>query len=229
MAMQMLYIHWKTVRLGLVPLVIAAFGLPLLTLRGAGRPEGITDGFYASFLLETSRMWLPFFPVVAATIGVTLALSAWSWDHQGGHVYALSLPVTRARYTLLKFGGGAALALIPAGAVLVGSLVATSSISLPVGLQAYPVAVATRFFLSTLLVYSMMFALAAGTIRTAVIVLSAWVVLLIAGDLILQVAAVLLDRPELRFTSAVQLIYQRLTEWPGPFHVLAGNWSLIDV
>jgi hypothetical protein len=229
MAMQILYIHWKNVRMGLVPLVIAAFGLPLLAFQGTGRPEGITDGFYASFLLESSRMWLPFFPVMAATIGVTLALSAWGWDHQGGHVYALSLPITRARYTLLKFGGGAALALIPAGAILVGSVLASSAISLPVGLQAYPVAVATRFLLSTLLVYSIMFALAAGTIRTAVVFLTVWVVVLIAGDLILQVAAMALNRPELRFVNAVQLIYQRLTEWPGPFHMLAGNWSLIDV
>jgi hypothetical protein len=229
MATQMLYLHWKNVRLGLVPLVIAAFGLPLLALQGTGRPEGITDGFYASFVLESSRQWLQFFPVVAATIGMTLALSAWSWDHQGGHVYALSLPITRARYTLLKFGAGAVLALVPATAVLVGAVLASSSVALPVGLQTYPFAVATRFFLSTLLVYALVFSLAAGTIRTAVAVLTALVVVLIAGDLAMPFVAVALDRPELRFVNVTQWTFDVLTAWPGPFHILAGNWSLIDV
>jgi hypothetical protein len=229
MATQMLFLHWKNVRMGLVPFVIAAFGLPLLALQGTGRPDGITDGFYASFLLGASRVWLPFFPVLAAATGVTLALSAWSWDHSGNHVYALSLPVSRARYTLLKFGGGALLALLPAGALLVGALLASSSISLPVGLQAYPLAVATRFFYSTLLVYAVCFSLAAGTIRTTVYVLTALVATLIAGDLVLQVAAMTLDRPELTTINVTQWAYELLTNWPGPFHILAGNWSLIDV
>ena len=38
MAAQMLFLHWKNVRLGLVPFVVCAFGLPLLALQGAGRP-----------------------------------------------------------------------------------------------------------------------------------------------------------------------------------------------
>jgi ABC-type transport system involved in multi-copper enzyme maturation permease subunit len=229
MATQMLFLHWKNVRMGLVPFVIAAFGLPLLALQGGGRPEGITDGFYASFLLDASRIWLPFFPVLAAVTGVTLALSAWSWDHSGGHVYALSLPVSRARYTLLKFGGGAVLALLPASALLIGALLASASISLPVGLQAYPLAVATRFFYSTLLVYALCFALAAGTIRTTLIVLTIWVATLIAGDLVLQVVAMTMDRPDLASVNVTQWVYDRLTVWPGPFYMLAGNWSLIDV
>ena len=229
MARQLLYLHWKSVRLGLVPLVVAAFGLPLLSISGAGRPEGITDAFYASFLLESSRTWLPFFPAVAAAVGVTLALSAWSWDHRGDHVYALSLPLTRARYALLKFGGGAVLALLPAGALLIGALLATGSLSLPSGLQTYPAAVATRFFLSTLLVYALCFALAAGTMRTAVWVLTGAVSVVVAGDLALQVAALVVSRPELADANATQWIYELLTTWPGPFHILAGNWSLIDV
>jgi hypothetical protein len=229
MATQMLYLHWKNVRLGLVPFVIAAFGLPLLVVQGVGRPEGITDAFYASFLLESSRMWLPFFPVLAGATGVTLALSAWSWDHAGNHVYALALPVSRARYALLKFGGGAILSLVPTAAVLIGGLMASASVALPVGLQAYPLAVAMRFFYSTLLVYALTFALAAGTIRTAVIVITAWVATLVAGDLVLQMAATAMARPELATVSVTEWAYRLLTAWPGPFHVLAGNWSLIDV
>lgn len=229
MATQMLYLHWKNVRLGLVPFVVAAFGLPLLVVQGAGRPEGITDAFYASFLLESSQVWLSLFPILAAATGVTLALSAWSWDHAGNHVYALALPVSRARYALLKFGGGALLALLPAAALLTGGLLAAASVALPLGVQAYPLAVAMRFFYSTLLVYALTFALAAGTIRTAVMVITAWVATLIAGDLVLQVAAMALARPELATVNVTQWAYRLLTDWPGPFHILAGNWSLIDV
>ena len=43
MARQILYLHWKAIRLGLLPLVIAAFGLPLLTIQGLARPEGLTE------------------------------------------------------------------------------------------------------------------------------------------------------------------------------------------
>ena len=70
---------------------------------------------------------------------------------------------------------------------------------------------------------------AAGTIRTAVTVLTALVVLLIAGDLAMPFVAMVLDRPELRFLNVTQWTFDVLTRWPGPFHILAGNWSLIDV
>ena len=36
----MLFIHWKQVRLVLIPFVIAAFGLPLMVIQGLGPAPG---------------------------------------------------------------------------------------------------------------------------------------------------------------------------------------------
>ena len=36
----MLFLHWKQVRLALVPFTIAAFGLPILAVEGLGRTRG---------------------------------------------------------------------------------------------------------------------------------------------------------------------------------------------
>jgi hypothetical protein len=229
MTRQILYLHWKAVRLGLLPLVIAAFGLPLLTIQGLARPEGLTDGFYTEALLELMGSRLFFFPALAAIIGVTLALSSWSWDHETKHVYALSLPIARWRYAVLKFGAGALLALLPAVALLAGAVAASSSLSLPPLLHAYPVAVAVRFFFATLLVYAILFALAAGSIRTTVILLTAAIVALVGGNLVIDLVGSLAGRPDIAGFNFTDWLFERLTGWPGPFYILTGNWAFIDV
>ena len=51
MAKEFLYLHWRAVRPAMIPILAAAFGLPLLLVQGLGRPEGLTDGFYTSYIL----------------------------------------------------------------------------------------------------------------------------------------------------------------------------------
>jgi hypothetical protein len=229
MGRQILYMHWKAVRLGMLPLVIAAFGLPLMLIQGMARPEGLADGFWASAILSRMSASVMMFPLLAGATGVTLALTTWSWDHQGKHVHALSLPIPRWRYTMLKFGAGALLALIPTTALLVGGVAAAAALELPPLLHAYPGAVTVRFLLSTLLVFGILFAFAAGSIRTTVILLTTWILLLVTGNWVVDFAASILHRPDLAAFDVTDWMLKLLTVQGGPFHILTGNWALIDV
>lgn len=220
----MLWLHWKQVRLALIPLVVAAFALPLVSVQGLGGASSATEIYEA---LAITSLWLPAFPVLAVAVGLTLAVTAWSWDHKGSHVYALSLPIARWRYALLKMGAGALLALLPVGAFWVGTHAATLSLVVPEALNTYPDELALRFGLAVLLSYAAVFALAAGTFRTAVAVLGGLVVLLFGAGLLDPVLA---DR--LAYFREVGLT-ERLLGWladgRGPLTVFTGNWSLIDV
>ena len=211
MATQILALHWKAVRLGLIPFIVGAFALPLLSVQGMG------GDIEAARAVSMYQVWLPLYPMLAAALGITLALSAWNWDHQQGHVYALSLPVARWEYALLKLGAGVVLTLLPVAAFLAGTLLATWSVSLPQGLNAYPVALTLRF----------MFALASGTIRTTVVVLS----VVFGAPLLLELGLGFLGNfyPGLQGASPTEWIFRKLVELPGPFSVFTGSWMLIDV
>ena len=228
MATQILYLHWKTIRLGLLPLTLAAFGLPLLAVQGLGRPEGLGDVLYTPLVLQTIGSRLLMFPILAGVLGVTLALSSWSPDHEAKHVYALSLPIARWRYALLKFGAGVLLALVPTAALLAGGYAATAALELPPLLRAYPAAVAVRFLFATLLVYALVFAFAAGSIRTTVLLLTAFVAFVVMGGPVLDFIGSMVGT-DLVSGIFIERVMDSLTRWPGPFHILAGNWALIDV
>jgi len=224
----MLYLHWKQIRVALIPLVVASFGLPLVTVTGLGASPGMTTTSLNVYgIVELVRIWLPVFPTLAAAIGATLALSAWNWDHRLGHVYALSLPLSRMEYTLLKMGAGMALALLPVTALWLGAHVAATAVALPEGLHAYPNQLAFRFLLATMIAYSALFAMAAGTVRTTM-----WVVGLAAAFVVAGLIGrdLLLMRPDgFRGFDIVGVVMDWLVEGKGPFQVFSGNWSLIDV
>lgn len=224
----MLFVHWKQVRLVLIPFVLAAFALPLLVVQGLGATPGADEPSMMAYrIVAEYQVWLPFFPLLAFATGITLALSAWNWDHQQGHVYALSLPLARWEYAMLKMGAGAALALIPAAALWLGAHVAAASVSLPEGLQAYPNQLAMRFFLAILLSYAFLFALAAGTIKTTVWLLSGAVVFFVVGGAVNEGLAYYFEVFE--HVNVVEEALKLLVEAPGPFEVFTGNWRLIDV
>jgi hypothetical protein len=224
----MLYMHWKQIRLVLIPLVLASFGLPLVAVAGLGAAPGASaTSLNASVVINALGVWLPFFPALALAIGVILALSAWNWDHRLGHVYALSLPLTRMEYALLKMGAGAALVLLPAAAMWLGANVAAASVALPAGLHAYPNQLAIRFLLATLIAYSTLFAMAAGTVKTSVWIVGGSLGLILAG--IIGSDLLILRYGVLDQTDLVGRALTWLLNAPGPLEVFTGNWSLIDV
>jgi hypothetical protein len=216
----MLFLHWKQIRLVLIPFAIAAFALPLLAIQGLGTFGGAVT-LEPMVALRSIHGWMGLFPSLAAAVGGTLALSAWNWDHQLNHVYSLSLPISRRQYALTRMGAGAVLALLPVGAFWVGSLVASAAVDLPAGLHAYPNAVAFRFLLATMVSYATVFALAAGTIRTTVIVLST-----VLGYFVLGGLGVFF--PSLQHLDLVGNTIHMLAT-AGPFAVFAGSWLFIDV
>jgi hypothetical protein len=222
----MLFLHWKQVRFALLPFVLVAYALPLVAVQGLGSPPGMASATLQAYsVVSTYQVWLPFYPLLAAGIGITLALSAWNWDHQLHHVYALALPIPRWRYTALKMGAGAVLALLPSAAFWVGARVATASITLPVGLNAYPNQLAIRFLVATLTAYAAFFALAAGTVRTTL-----WVVGAVAALVLFGGSAAQFVLPHFGIhTDLLSLVLDVMATAPGPFQVFTGSWMLIDV
>lgn len=221
----MLLVHWKQARMLLIPFVVAAFGLPLLGVQGFGGDVAVSMEAYQ--ILANYQVWLPYFPLLAAAVGGVLALTAWNWDHQLGHVYALSLPVARWEYVTLKMGAGAALVLVPVAALWVGAHLAAASVTLPEGLRAYPNQLAFRFFVATMIAYALFFAMGAGTIRTTVWILSAAMAFVIGGGLLSMLLGELV--PSLVNVNIVQEMIGLLLRAGGPFAVFTGNWALIDV
>jgi hypothetical protein len=228
MVQPMLLVHWKQARLLLIPFVVAAFGLPLLAVQGFG---GVGDDPAVSMeayrFLASYQVWLPYFPMLAAAVGGVLALTSWNWDHQLGHVYALSLPVARWEYAMLKMGAGATLVLVPVAAMWVGAHLASASVTLPEGVRAYPNQLAFRFFTATMTSYALFFAMAAGTIRTTVWIVSSVMALVIGGNLVVAVLEPYV--PALDDLRLVPTIVGWLLRASGPFGVFTGNWALIDV
>lgn len=214
-----LFTQWKWGRFALLALSLAAFALPLLSAQAA---TGAQDGFYWNTrrLLADMESAGGFYPILAGVTGLVLALTAWSSDHRGRHVYSLSLPITRWHYILLRFSAGAVLLSLPVVALLIGALIATAATPLPPGLQAYPLSMTLRYGLAVLVAYSVFFSIASGTSRTA-----GWVLGVIAGAVALQF---IVDTLSLHIRILEPLLY-RAYLWPGPLEIFVGRWMLFDV
>ena len=215
----------------MIPFIMAAFALPLLSVQnltfGVFFPESST--LRDAALLNGISAWAYLYPSLAFALGTVLALIVWNWDHRGDHVYALSLPLPRWRYVLLKMGAGATLLLIPVAALWIGSLLAVSITDIPEGMRGYPTAITFRFLLATLVSFALFFALAAGTMRTAVLLLIAWILLLLLGEAVVPFLGRVWGQTGLEDFRFLRWILNAALSWPGPFEVMAGNWMLIDV
>ena len=213
-----LYTQWKWSRLIVLLRSVAGFALPIVSVQGAARADA--SPLVPAELLRTVQSWGVLYPVLAATLGLLVAIATWTPDHRGRHVHALLLPVPRWRYVLLRFGAGATLLAAPILAVTAGALLATWSATIPAGLQGYPATLAVRFALAVLVAFSVFFAVAAGTARTAGIIL-ALIGAVIVVQIIAHVASVDLD-----LLGKLQIV---ILNWPGPLAIFAGRWMLIDV
>ena len=213
-----LYTQWKWARLPLLVGAVLAFTLPVLSLqRAASFDAGL---FQASFMIDTIRTWAVWYPVLATALGLLVAFTAWGYDRRGGHVYALSLPIPRWRFALLRLGAGFALLTIPAVTIALGSYATAWTTTIPVGLTAYPAALAIRFVLAMSLAFAIFFAVSAGSPRTA-------------GYILTALAAVIITPPLLDFIGIDLYLgsppIDHLLTWPSPLTIFSGRWMLIDV
>jgi hypothetical protein len=213
-----LYTQWKWSRIIVVLGTVGAFAIPLLSLQGAARAD--RGALQAQDLLRSVQSWGTLYPLLAATLGLLIAIAGWAADHRGRHIHALTLPVPRWQYVLLRFGAGFALLAVPVAAVLIGALLATVTATLPPGLQAYPLALALRFALAVFVAYAVFFAVSAGTARTAGIILG-----VIAVFVLVQVMASVANL-EWDLLGTLQVV---LLQGPGPLAVFTGRWMLVDV
>src|SRR2546423_3256376 len=136
-----LYTQWKWCRLVILLATLAAFALPLLSVQGA---RGVVGYWETRQLLGSIQGWGVLYPVLATTVALIVAMVAWAPDHRGRHVYALSLPLPRWHYALLRFAAGATLLAAPAVAVWLGGILATSMAVVPAGVHADPTIPAGR-------------------------------------------------------------------------------------
>jgi hypothetical protein len=213
-----LYSQWKWSRLFVVLGTVAAFAIPLLSLQGAARAD--RGALQAQDLLRAVQSWGSLYPLLAAALGLLMAIASWASDHRGRHVHALTLPLPRWRYVLLRFGAGLVLLAPAIVAVLVGASLAVITATIPAGFQGYPLALAIRFALAVLVAYAVFFAISAGTARTAGFILAA-IAAVVLVQVIVSIASIDLD-----LLRIAQLV---LLEGPGPLAVFTGRWMLIDV
>lgn len=212
-----LYTQWKWSRLPLLPVVIGAFTLPLLSVQAAGGPPELIDPTY---LLQRVASWGVWFAALAGGLGLLVATTTWGADHRGGHAYALSLPVPRWKYVMMRFVAGLLLLLVAVAAFWVGSLIAAWLASVPLGLRTYPHALAMRFALAATVAYALFFAVSSGTVRTA-----AYVLTIIGGIVAVHV---LLNAGGVEF-NLIGAVFYGLADSPGVLHPFTGPWMLINV
>ncbi len=229
MFVETLRMHWRTLRWPLAILMILSFAAPGLWAIPEAAALGALPPDMAARYWMTGRMPNDgdiLFPLLALVSGSLIALGVWYWDHRENHVLALSLPVSRPRYVLLKLATGTTLLALVAVAFFVGAVVASLGLDFPSWIHAHPVRLAFQFLLAGLVFYALIFALAAGTIPTAMTSLT-----------IVAVVAVIIPVLPLFFGMSMgdlayrasQLIGNILYQWPGPFAIFAGDWALIGV
>lgn len=209
--------QWRWSRLVVVIGTIFGFAIPILSVQGAGTGE---KSLPPDALLEWLRTWSITYPLLAAGLGLLVAMSAWAPDHRGRHVHALSLPIPRWQYVFLRLLAGITVLLLPMVAVQLGAVLATATAVIPPGLQGYAWALGLRFALAALVAYCIFFAISSGTARTAGLILG-MIALVIVGQLMISAAGVQLD-----LTGTVARV---VFSWPGPLAIFAGRWMLIDV
>ncbi|MEO8139036.1 MAG: hypothetical protein ABI742_05280 [Gemmatimonadota bacterium] len=210
-----LYTQWKWARIPLLLLTLAGFALPVLSVRSQYDP-----GLPALALLERMQRLGPLYPVLALCVGLLVAMIIWMPDRAGRHVYALSLPLPRWKFVLLRYGAGVVLVLSPVLLLGIGALVATAVTQVPPGIHAYPGGITLRFLLATLVAFSIAFAAAAGTSRLTKVVIGV-LALVIALEILLSLMGI---------TGADPIL--KLLEWlaspTGPLDIFAGRWMLLD-
>jgi len=209
-----LRVQWQWSRVVTAPATLLLAGLPFLIL------QGVTPAKLPVEVMYLVGTWTAVLPALAALLGLLVALSAWAADRRGQHIHALSLPIARWRYVLLRYQAGLALLAFPLLGFLLGTVLAVGTTALPAGLQGYPWTLAARFATAALLAFSLFFAILSGTPKTAGIILGILVALIAVN-----VGVAFLAPGEWGGSDFFFLILGG----PGPLSIFAGRWVLVDV
>jgi hypothetical protein len=215
---QSLFVQWKWNRDFLAFYTIVAAAGPLVILWIALPQLGLTS---ARELVAVGSAVGAAAAAIAVLAGLTLAWQGYGVDDRAGHIYTLSLPVTRGRLLGLRAATASLLLVLPALGVWAGATLAAHQAHLPPTLDSYAGSLAIRAVLASWLAHSCMFALRYGAGRRAKALGAA---LAIGGSLLGLLALLSPGVRDLMDTLADALISN-----PGPFGVLFGRWTMIDV
>ena len=215
MFLAILRTQWSATRTLVLLAAIIAFGVPLASFEAASGAE--TPFIFVQRMQE----WGTAYAILAAIAGLLVGMAAWRQDQQGRHVYALSLPIARMRYTLFRFAAGGVFLAPVVAAVLIGASLVSLTGAIPNGLHAYPIALTVRFALAAALAYAIFFAISSSTQKTAGIIMGLLVGVVFAQYLINVVGSNKFDLLGL----LADFVFSR----PGLLSVFAGRWMLIDV
>jgi hypothetical protein len=209
--------QWKWTRLAVLIAFVLAFAIPMLSLRVAGE-EG--PGVGAVNVIRAMQQFGVLYSILAGGLGLAVGMLAWTNDHRGRHVYALSLPVPRSRYVAMRFAAGTIFTAIPALGVLLGCMVGLATTVIPAGLQAYPVGLTLRFLLASFVSFAVFFAISSATTKAAGVILGG-----IAGIMGLLFVLRMLGVGDAIMQSVVVMLFADY----GVLSVFTGRWMLIDV
>jgi len=215
---QTLYVQWKWNRDFLAFYTFVAFTAPLVILWVALPHLGLSS---ARELVRVGGVVGIAIAVISVCAGMTVAWQGYGVDERVGHIYTLSLPITRTRALVMRAAAALALLTVPAMGVWVGSALAAGQVALPASLHSYAGSLAGRALLAAWLAHACMFALRYSAGRRAKVVL--FTLALGIGSLGFATEAL----PSAR--STIVRAAEFLISNPGPFGVFFGRWTLIDV
>jgi hypothetical protein len=214
-------VQWKTTRAAILAATIFGFAIPLFSIRTLLTAyDNEFARITAASIVQTMQSAGVLYALLAGAAGLAVAFLAWSADHKGRHMYALALPVTRARYAMMRFGAGSAMLLLPSLGVLLGCLVALVVAHVPAGMHAYPLSLTMRFLLSSFVAFAIFFAIAGSSQRAAGMMLGG-IGLYIVASVMIAAMGVEVDL----IGQAADLLFKT----PGLLSVFTGRWMLIDV
>jgi hypothetical protein len=209
--------QWKWTRGFSLVAFVLGFAIPLMSLLAL---QSGSIELAANLIVRNMQTFGLFYALLAAASGLACAMFAWGHDHRGRHVYAMSLPIPRSKYTAMRFGAGALFLLVPVAGVLIGALVGIAAVKLPTGLHAYPVALTIRFLLACFVAYALFFAILASSTKASGYVLGA----------IGAVVALVFFLNALHVGTDLMIwIAEGLFGDRGLLSVFTGRWMLIDV
>ena len=214
----LLFVQWRASRWVVFTAALAAFATPLLVLAPFGSRE--LGGVAPGALLEGAAAGAIALRFCAALAGMFLGITAWHADQQLGFTYALTRPVPRWYFVAMRFGGGVLMIAGIGAALALSTAVVALGWHLPERLHLYPVGLAARWVLATLVVFSAFFGLATVPSR-------GWArgfVWTWAGLLAVTVADLLLLQGRI-----VTLVGAALASPWSPLAIFGGRWFFIDV
>ncbi|HKS06181.1 MAG TPA: hypothetical protein VJR92_07685 [Gemmatimonadaceae bacterium] len=212
----LLYSQLKYQRIELTILSIVAGGVPALaTWRALG-----STSFSPMELLSLSQIVGVLGSTLAALVGCVLALRPYSLDALTNHTYAMSLPVSRTEYGLLRVGTGLLLLLMPAAGFLIGAVFASTAADIPAMLHAYPVGITMRFVLAAATAFALAFGIQYGLGKRA----TRWILFSLTGLGAVEIIGQLVTG-----VSLTSDLWTALGSEASPLRVFASNWMLFDV